>query len=194
MVAPGPSVVYILSTTLAQGRARGLAATAGIEVSYLLHVAGTVLGVSAVIAASAEAFTAVKIAGGLYLLFLAVRAWRSRSTLTVAEASTSDARRGLGRTFLRALPVGALNPKTAVFYLAFLPQFVVPEAGPVAVQLLVFGLEFIVIAAVFDSMWAIGGGWLRRVVPRLRLRVLDRASAVVMAALAAVTLTARRSS
>ena len=69
-----------------------------------------------------------------------------------------------------------------------------PEAGPVAAQLLVFGLEFIVIAAVFDSMWAIGGGWLRRVVPRLRLRVLDRASAVVMAVLAAVTLTARRSS
>jgi threonine/homoserine/homoserine lactone efflux protein len=98
----------------------------------------------------------------------------------------------LRAAFRRGLLVGALNPKTAVFYLAFLPQFVTPGAGPVWAQLLVFGLLFIGLAALIDAQWAIAGGGLRRLVPSLRTRVLDRVSGVVYALLAAVTLSARR--
>jgi threonine/homoserine/homoserine lactone efflux protein len=79
-----------------------------------------------------------------------------------------------------------------VFYLAFLPQFVTPDAGPVWAQLLLFGLLFIALAWLVDAQWAIAGGGLRRVLPSLRLRLVDRVSAVIYAALAAVTLTARR--
>ena len=193
ILVPGPSVVFILSATLRHGRAVGLATTAGIEVSYFGHVAGTVLGVSAVVAASAEAFTVVKLAGGLYLLFLAARSWRSRAAGTLEDlAEAPHPAPSLRGAFLRALPVGLLNPKTAIFYLAFLPQFVRDGGGPVPLQLAVLGVVFILLAALCDSMWAIGGGRLRRVAPRLRVRIVDRVSGSVMAVLAAVTLTARR--
>ena len=88
--------------------------------------------------------------------------------------------------------MGALNPKTAMFYLAFLPQFVSPDGGPLWAQLLVFGLLFIALAAALDSCWALAGGSLRRLLPAVRLRVVDRFSAGVYTALAAVTLSVRR--
>jgi threonine/homoserine/homoserine lactone efflux protein len=152
-----------------------------------------VLGVSAVLAASAQAFTVLKVAGAAYLLWLAVRGWRSRATGTLGDLTVpTSARLGRGTAFRRALPVGVLNPKTAIFYLAFLPQFVRADAGPVPLQLAVFGVVFIVLALAFDTCWVLAGSHLARLVPRLRLRVMDRISGTVMAALAAVTLTARR--
>jgi len=190
VLAPGPAVAFVLATSVRSGRRAGLTAVAGVETGYLVHVTGAVAGVSAVIAASAAAFTAVKVAGGLWLLVLAWRAWRSREHGTVTEVA---ARPGGGqRSFRRGLLVGALNPKTAVFYLAFLPQFVRPGAGPVPLQLLVFGLLFLALASLSDSCWALAGARLARALPRLRIRVLDRVSAGVFAVLAAVTLTARR--
>jgi threonine/homoserine/homoserine lactone efflux protein len=194
ILAPGPSIAYILAVTLRSGRAAGLASTFGIETGYLVHVAGTVLGLSALIAASAEAFTVVKVAGACYLLWLAWRSWRSRTPGTLGSIQVNAAApRTLGSAYLRAMPIGVLNPKTAVFYLAFLPQFTDPAAGPVWVQLMVFGLLFIAVATVFDSMWAIFGGSLTRVLPKLRVMVLERVSASVMALLAVVALGARRS-
>jgi threonine/homoserine/homoserine lactone efflux protein len=194
VLAPGPAVAFVLATSVRSGRRAGLAAVAGVETGYLLHVAGAVAGVSAVIAASATAFTVVKVAGGLWLLVLAWRAWRSREVGTLAQVAARPAGEvgRPARSFRRGLLVGALNPKTAVFYLAFLPQFVRADAGPVPVQLLVFGLLFLALAAVSDSCWALAGAGLARVLPRLRMRVLDRVSAGVFAALAAVTLTTRR--
>jgi len=190
VLVPGPAVAFVLATSVRSGRRAGLAAVAGVETGYLVHVTGAVAGVSAVIAASAAAFGTVKIAGGLWLLVLAWRAWRSREPGTVAEVA---ARPGGGPgSFRRGLLVGALNPKTAVFYLAFLPQFVRPGAGPVPAQLLVLGLLFLALATVSDSCWALAGAELARALPRLRMRVLDRVSAGVLAVLAAVTLTARR--
>ena len=192
---PGPSVAFILATTLRGGRRPGLAATAGVETGYLVHVLGAVVGISAVIAASAEAFTAVKVVGAGWLLWLAWRALRARSEGTLADLHPAGPTtvRSLA-AFRRGLLVGALNPKTAVFYLAFLPQFVSPDGGPVWSQLLVFGLLFIALAAALDSCWALAGGSLRRLLPAVRLRVVDRFSAGVFTALAAVTLSIRRAS
>jgi threonine/homoserine/homoserine lactone efflux protein len=190
---PGPSVAFILATTLRSGRRPGLAATAGVELGYLVHVIGAVVGVSAVIATTAAAFTAVKVAGACWLLWLAWQAWRGAGDQSLADLGTQDPPAGSSRTaFRRGLLVGALNPKTAVFYLAFLPQFVAPGAGPVWGQLLIFGLLFIGLASVIDAQWAIAGGGLRRLLPSMRMRVVDRVSGVIYAALAAVTLSARR--
>ncbi len=190
---PGPAVAFILATTLRGGRGAGLSATAGIEIGYLVHVAGAVVGVSALIAASASAFTVVKVAGIGWLLWLAWRAFRSRETGTLADLGGSSAAGPSGRrAFAQGLLVGALNPKTAVFYLAFLPQFVDPAAGPVWAQLLVFGLLFIALASLTDVTWAVLGGGLRRILPALRLRVVDRLSGAVYALLAVVVLSARR--
>jgi threonine/homoserine/homoserine lactone efflux protein len=190
---PGPSVAFILATTLRSGRRPGLAATAGVELGYLVHVLGAVVGVSALIATTAAAFTAVKVAGACWLLWLAWQAWRGSGDQSLADLRRQGPPLGSSRTaFRRGLLVGALNPKTAVFYLAFLPQFVTPGAGPVWAQLLLFGLLFIGLASVIDAQWAIAGGGLRRLLPSLRMRVVDRVSAVIYAALAAVTLTARR--
>lgn len=188
---PGPSVAFILATTLRSGRRPGLAATAGVELGYLVHVLGAVVGVSALIATTAAAFTAVKVAGACWLLWLAWQAWRGSGDETLGDLA-GEASAGARAPFRRGLLVGALNPKTAVFYLAFLPQFVTSGAGPAWAQLLVFGLLFIALATVVDAQWALAGGSLRRVLPGLRVRVVERTSGVVYAALAAVTLSARR--
>ena len=195
---PGPSVAFILATTLRGGRRTGLAATAGVESGYLVHVVGAVVGISAVIAASAELFTVVKVVGAAWLLWMAWRTFRARSEGTLADLHPAGptAVRPSALTgwslYRRGLLVGALNPKTAMFYLAFLPQFVSPDGGPLWAQLLVFGLLFIALAAALDSCWALAGGSLRRLLPAVRLRVVDRFSAGVYTALAAVTLSVRR--
>ena len=193
---PGPSVAFILATTLRGGRRTGLAATAGVESGYLVHVVGAVVGISAVIAASAELFTAVKVVGAAWLLWMAWRTVRARSEGTLADLHPAGMQQPVAMAswsvFRRGLLVGALNPKTAMFYLAFLPQFVSPDGGPLWAQLLVFGLLFIALAAALDSCWALAGGSLRRLLPAVRLRVVDRFSAGVYTALAAVTLSVRR--
>jgi threonine/homoserine/homoserine lactone efflux protein len=132
----------------------------------------------------------VKVAGACWLLWLAWQAWRGGPEPTGREAPAPTG--SSAAAFRRGLLVGALNPKTAVFYLAFLPQFVDPDAGPVWAQLLFFGLLFIALAWLVDAQWAIAGGGLRRVLPALRMRLVDRISAVVYTALAVVALTARR--
>ena len=191
---PGPSVAFILGITLRGGRSAGLLATAGVETGYLVHVLGAVVGVSAVLAASATAFTVVRLAGAAWLLWLAWQAWRSSEPGTLADLDRRTATTALtgGQAPRRGLLVGALNPETAVFSLAFLPQFVEPAGGPVWLQLTLFGLLFIAVASVPDALWAVLAGNLGRVLPSLRLRVIDRLSAAVYAALAAATLSARR--
>ncbi|HQY34219.1 MAG TPA: LysE family translocator [Actinotalea sp.] len=206
IVAPGPAVTFILATTLRRGRGAGLAATAGVELGNTVHVVAAAFGVSAVVAASATAFTVIKVAGAAWLLWLAVRAWLARTPGTLAQVGspagdggaagvpTEDRAGGpAGGASVRAgFLVGVLNPKTALFFLAFLPQFVRPDSGAAWTQMLALGLVFVALACVGDSMWALGGGALRRALPRVRMVVLDRLSAGVYAALGLVTLTARR--
>ena len=209
IAVPGPAVGAILATTLRRGRTAGLATTAGVELGNLVHVVAATVGISAVLAASATAFTVIKIAGAAWLLWLAVRSWRARTPGTVGDlAGTTDGPGGVADAVAQDLVprrgtslaaevragalVGALNPKTALFFIAFLPQFVRPDAGPVWAQMLTLGLVFVALACVGDGLWALGGAGLRRVVPHVRLRALDRVSAAVYAAMGVLTLTARR--
>jgi threonine/homoserine/homoserine lactone efflux protein len=155
IVIPGPAVLYIVSQSVGQGRAGGLAAVLGVETGSFVHIAGAALGVSAIIASSATAFSALKLAGGAYLVVLGIRRLRERDPET--EPGSARAR-PLSAIFRQGVIVNALNPKTALFFLAFLPQFVDPHRGHVALQAAVLGLVWVAVATVCDAIWALGAG------------------------------------
>ena len=160
IVVPGPGVIYIVTRSLGQGRAAGLVSMLGVEAGNLVHVAAAAIGLSAVLASSAEAFTVVKYAGAAYLLYLGIRALLSRGEDVDAPAS-----RGRRRLFWQGFVVAALNPKTALFFLAFLPQFMDPSRGSVALQAAALGALFVALATLSDAAYAVAagsaGGWLR---------------------------------
>lgn len=143
-LSPGPSNFYIMARTLAQGIRSGLAAVAGLAVGGLIHVVAAVLGLSALFAYSPLAYTVLKIVGAGYLIYLGVSAWRAANAGTdVAEFHEESEQRGemkYRRIFQESVLVEVTNPKTALFFLALLPQFVVPQAGPAAPQFLLLGL------------------------------------------------------
>jgi threonine/homoserine/homoserine lactone efflux protein len=192
---PGPSVAFIVTSSLRHGTGFGVRATAGVEVGYLVHVLAAVVGVSALLAASTIAFSVVKAAGALYLVWLAITAWRDSRTagdasvLAVGPREMTHAPR---KPFRQGLLVGSSNPKTAVFFVAFLPQFVDPAAGPVAPQIAILGLTFILLACLPDFGWAVAAGRLRPRLGRLKRRIFDRLAATVYGALAVLVATVRR--
>jgi threonine/homoserine/homoserine lactone efflux protein len=155
IVIPGPAVLYIVSQSVAQGRTGGLAAVFGVETGAFVHVAGAALGVSAIIASSATAFSALKLAGGAYLVVLGIRRLCERDSQTGREAGRA---RPLAAIYRQGVIVNALNPKTALFFLAFLPQFVDPARGHVALQASILGLVWVAIATLSDAVWALGSG------------------------------------
>ncbi|MDQ4049944.1 MAG: LysE family translocator, partial [Actinomycetota bacterium] len=150
IAVPGPSVVYIVTRGIGQGRRAGMVSMLGIEAGALVHVAAAAVGLSAVLASSATAFTIVKYAGVAYLVYLGVRKWREHSD----EALPAPEPAGSPRLFLEGVLVNVLNPKTALFFLAFLPQFLDPARGAVALQALVLGGVFVVLAVLTDSVYA----------------------------------------
>ena len=135
-VSPGPGIFYVAARTLAGGRGEGLASSFGTGVGGLVHVAAGAVGVSALVLASAEAFTALKVAGALYLVWLGIKTFRESRIVPDVRVEAAGSR----RAFREGIVVEALNPKTAAFFLAFLPQFVDPAAGAVWLQFLVLGL------------------------------------------------------
>jgi threonine/homoserine/homoserine lactone efflux protein len=155
IIIPGPAVLYIVSQSVAQGRIGGLAAVGGVETGAFVHVAGAALGVSAIIASSATAFSALKLAGGAYLIVLGIRRLRERDR---EDAPGSVAARPLKAIYRQGVIVSALNPKTALFFLAFLPQFVDPARGHVGLQAAILGLVWVAIATVSDTVWALVSG------------------------------------
>jgi threonine/homoserine/homoserine lactone efflux protein len=170
---PGPSVLYIVSQSVGSGRRGGLAAVLGTELGAFVHVAGAALGVSAIIASSATAFSALKLAGGVYLVVLGIRRLRERDSSVAANGASR--RRAHAAIFRQGMLVSALNPKTALFFLAFLPQFIDPERGHVALQAIVLGLVFVGIASLSDAVWAIGAGSLAGVLhASARARAVER--------------------
>jgi threonine/homoserine/homoserine lactone efflux protein len=152
---PGPSVIYIVTRSVAQGRRAGLLSMLGIEAGGLVHVIAAAIGVSALVASSATAFTVLKYAGAAYLVYIGVRKLLERPDDSGAEEAARHTDR---RLFLEGALVNTLNPKTATFFVAFLPQFVDPAQGSVALQALVLGCLFVAIAAVSDSVYALLAG------------------------------------
>lgn len=156
LVVPGPAVLYIVTRSVHQGRRAGLASVLGIHVGTLVHVLAATIGLSALLVSSATAFTVVKLLGAAYLVFLGVRTLLGRDG-AAAEAPAGSVR-GRRRDFAEGIVVNVLNPKTALFFLAFLPQFVDPERGHASLQILLLGLTFMALGFVTDSVWALAAG------------------------------------
>jgi threonine/homoserine/homoserine lactone efflux protein len=163
LVTPGPAVTYIVSRSLAEGRRSGLVSTLGIACGGLVHVAFAALGLSALLASSAAAFTVVKYAGAAYLIVLGVRTLLARDE---PAAETAIGERSLQRAFWQGVVVNVLNPKTALFFVAFLPQFADPARGSIAAQMAFLGLLFTGLAVCTDGTWALAAGsagdWLKQ--------------------------------
>lgn len=161
LLVPGPAVTYVVTRSASQGRRAGLASVAGIHVGTMVHVLAAVLGLSAVIVASATTFTVIKVAGAIYLVFLGVRAFFAR----VGDAESADDKAGnrsMRRVFVDGVVLNILNPKTAVFFLAFVPQFVNVDAGNATAQLIMLGAIFIGIGVITDGAYALAGSWIGR--------------------------------
>jgi len=189
-LTPGPGIFYVAARTLAGGRREGLASSVGLGLGGLVHVIAGAVGVSALVMASAEAFTALKIFGAVYLVWLGVKAWREARILAPVDPQTTGPR----RAFRDGIVVEALNPKTAAFFLAFIPQFIDP-ARPVAAQFVALGLISVCLNTTADIVvthWAAmaRAGLEKR--PSLIVRA-RQASAVVMCGLGASLLVVRRS-
>ena len=155
LVIPGPVVMYVVSRSIGHGRSAGLVSVMGTVVGTLCHVAAATLGLSAVLASSALAFQFVKYLGAVYLIYLGIRTLRSSDTV-LFEAASGERR--LVRLFGQGVFVNLLNPKTALFFLAFLPQFVDPSRGHATLQIFELGVLFALMGWCSDSMWALAAG------------------------------------
>ncbi|MEU6235178.1 LysE family translocator [Kitasatospora sp. NPDC047058] len=166
VAVPGPNMLLILSRGIGQGRRAAFASAVGVELGTLVHVLGTVVGVSALIAASALAFNVVKYAGAAYLVYLGVRTLLSKTGALGEGPSGQEPHRPVGALLRQGVLVNVLNPKVALFFLALLPQYVDPDRGSVASQTLALGLVFFAIALAMDLVYAVAsigvGAWLAR--------------------------------
>ena len=162
-LVPGPAVLYIVARSVEGGRPAGLASVLGIGAGGLVHVLFAAAGLSAVLASSSAAFAIVKWLGVAYLIYLGI----SRFLAPDEERATVELKREpLRRVFSQGVVVNVLNPKTALFFLAFLPQFVDPSGGSAAAQVALLGTTFVAIALLTDGLYALLSGtaadWLRR--------------------------------
>ncbi len=155
LVVPGPAVTYIVSQSLAHGRRAGLVSMLGIQTGGLLHVLAATAGLSALLVSSSEAFTAVRLVGAAYLVALGLRRLLKPSPEALRARENGRSHR---RLFAHGVVVNVLNPKAALFLLAFLPQFVRPGHGPAALQIFVLGVVFLVLATLSDGTYALVAG------------------------------------
>ena len=156
---PGPSVLFIIGRSLSLGRAAGLLSVVGNASGMALQVAAVAAGIGALVASSIVAFTIIKFAGAAYLVYLGVQAIRHRNDVT--DATSRPAPRTLRRVYGEAVIVGVSNPKSIVFFVAILPQFVDRGAGALPLQLAELGVVFLVFAMTFDSIYALTAGQAR---------------------------------
>ena len=157
LVVPGPSVLYIVTQSVSHGRRAGIVSVAGITTGTLVHIAAATVGLSALLASSALAFDVVKYLGAAYLIAVGIR--RLAGWERGAGPQARDTR-DLGRLYRQGIVVNTLNPKTALFFLAFLPQFVDPGRGTPWLQILALGLLFAALGFFSDSAWALVAGTL----------------------------------
>ncbi len=162
LLTPGPAVLYIVARSIDQGRAAGLVSVLSIETGNLCHVLAATFGLSAVLLSSATLFNVVKILGAVYLIYLGIRKWIDHEE---RQADLRPADANPRRIFSQGVTVAILNPKTALFFLAFLPQFVNGQRGNLPLQMLALGIVFVLMACVTDSAYSLlagtAGTWLR---------------------------------
>jgi threonine/homoserine/homoserine lactone efflux protein len=189
-ITPGPGIFYVAARSLAGGRAEGIASSFGTALGGLVHVVAGALGVSALLLASAELFTALKLLGAAYLIWLGLRtimdARRGAGPDNVANGSSAPAM-GTRRAFREGVVVEALNPKTAAFFLAFIPQFLDPSAGAVALPFILLGCISVTLNTLADIVVALGASRIREGAgarPGLirRLREISGASMIALGA------------
>lgn len=156
LLVPGPAVLYIVSRSVGHGRAAGLVSAMGITTGTLFHIAAATLGLSALLVSSVLAFQSVKFLGAAYLVYLGIRVLRSGDAQWIGGANSGEGR--LRRIFGQGVLVNLLNPKTALFFLAFLPQFVDPARGHAGIQIFELGVLFALMGWCSDSMWALAAG------------------------------------
>jgi threonine/homoserine/homoserine lactone efflux protein len=188
-LTPGPGIFYVAARTLAGGRGEGIASSIGLGLGGLVHVIAGAVGISALVMASAEAFTMVKILGAVYLVWLGLKAWREARVLLPTIRTT-----GSRQALREGIIVEALNPKTAAFFLAFIPQFV-DASQPVAAQFVVLGVISVALNTTADIVVTYGAAIARADLenrPSLIMRA-RRASGAVMCGLGASLLFVRRS-
>lgn len=185
---PGPDVIYIVSNTMKGKMTTGLKAAMGLGVGYFAHTLAACLGLSAIILSSALAFTLVKVLGAAYLCYLGIKSlyamWRGESQVVLNDKS-----RASDNVFLQGIIVSVLNPKVALFFLSFLPQFIDTSSADVALQLLLLGGVFSLLATACNLLYAVLGSWLFKRANSARFtRVLDGISGVLLVGLASKVL------
>lgn len=188
IVIPGPSVLFTIGRSLAYGRRGGLLSVLGNAIGTLPATALVALGLGQVIADSVVVFTVVKFVGAVYLMYLGVQAIRHRNGHDDEQQHDSDGVPGSGRQLWQGIVVGVSNPKTLVFFIAVLPQFVDRSAGAIPLQLAILGCLFAVIALVSDSVWAFLAGTARHYIGRKprRLSQMTAGGGVMMVGLGGV--------
>jgi threonine/homoserine/homoserine lactone efflux protein len=162
LLIPGPAVLYIVNRSVSDGRTAGLASASGLALGNLVHALAAAAGLSAVLATSAAAFNAVKWLGAGYLIFVGVRTLLTKPSAIETEQPEVSAK----RAFTQGIVVNILNPKVALFFLSFLPQFIHPDQGRPGIQALVLGLVFVLIGFCTDSTYSLLASSLRDVLLR----------------------------
>ena len=176
-LTPGPDVLYIVSNALRSGVRAGIVAGLGITAGCFVHIVAAAVGVGTLLAASTEAFTVLKCIGAGYLLYLGARMLFAKPMPAMATdaAPAGNTPRGLKAIFMGGFWTNVLNPKVALFFLAFVPQFIAPDASNKALAFVLLGLLFNLNAIPVNTGWAVAAGWLaRRGTVRQWMRVLDR--------------------
>lgn len=185
-ITPGPGIFYVAARTLAGGRAEGIASSFGTGVGGMFHVLAGSLGVSAIVLASAELFTALKLVGAAYLVWIGFRTFQSarREAATALAGGPLTPPIGIRRAFREGVLVEALNPKTGAFFLAFVPQFVNPALGSIAVQFVVLGFVSVAFNTLADIGVAFAASGIREGAaarPNLVRRLREGSGAVMVA-------------
>lgn len=161
IVIPGPSVLFVVGRSLSLGRRSGVFSVLGNALGALPLILAVAFGLGAIVTGSAVVFTAIKIIGAGYLMHLGVQAIRHRGQAPESAAATAAQRVSDGRILMQGFMVGVTNPKTIVFFVAILPQFVEPSRGSIPLQLIQLGLIFVVTALACDTVWALIAGTAR---------------------------------
>lgn len=152
LLTPGPAVLYIVARSINQGRMAGIVSVLGVETANLFHASAAALGLSAILLSSALAFDIVKYLGAAYLIYLGIRKIIAREDVAKVEAGKQES---LSRVYSQGFVVNLFNPKTALFFFAFLPQFVNTSNGNITLQVFLLGMMFVLMGVITDGAYAI---------------------------------------